>query len=137
MSFFFFHFRLLAPVDRRGQHLRAFSGSCSSGTQPLLLGFQPVPLCPSLPQVPATASFCLVAKSIISLGICLFHPSLPLSPPSRNLIPSRQAEGQKSLKGTTLTAHAQVLPLHMLPNASLLSSLLHHILFLCDALVVT
>lgn len=96
-----------------------------------------LPACTALSLSPSGAIhsiFCLVARSIISLGICLF---LPLPPPPRNLIPSWQAEGQKSLKGTTPTAHAQVLPLHMLPNASFLSSLLHHILFLCDAQVVT
>lgn len=94
MSFFFFHFRLLAPVDRRGQHLRALSGSWISGMQPLLLDFQPAPLCPSLPQVPATASFCLDAKSIITLGIFLLHPSPP-PPPSIKKSNSKSA-GRRS-----------------------------------------
>lgn len=85
-------------------------------------------LCPSLPQVPASASFCLVARSLISLGICLFHPFPPPPPPSRNLIPSWQAEGQKSLKATASTAHTQVSPLHILPNANLRFSLFHNIL---------
>lgn len=94
-------------------------------------------LCPSLPQVPAPASFCLVARSIISLGICLFHPFPPPPPPSRNLIPSWQAEGQKSLKAAASTTYTRVLPLHVLPNANVLFSLLHNILYLYNVQVVT
>lgn len=60
-------------------HLRALCSNWNSGTQPFMLDLQATLLCPCLPQVPATASFSLVARSIISPGICLFHPS-PLLP---------------------------------------------------------
>lgn len=130
--FFFFYFRLLSPVNRRG-HLRSLSTSLNSGTQPFILDLSDTPLCPSLPQVPATASFCLAARSTISLGICLFHLCPPPPPPSRNLFPSWQAEGQKSLKGAASTAYTQVLPLHILPNNNLLFSFLHNILYLSNA----
>lgn len=136
-TIFFFYFRLLSPVDDRRGHLRLLSTILDSGTQPFVLDSPDTPLWPSLPQVPATASFCLAARSTVSLGVCLFHLFPPPPAPSRNLFPSWQAEGQKSLKGTTSTAHTQVLPIHILPNTNLLFSLLHNILYLRNAEPVT
>ena len=131
-----FTFLSFSPVNRRG-HLRLLSSSWNSGTQPFGLDLWATPLCPSLPWVPATVAFCLVARSIISLGICLFHPFPRPPPPSRNLIPSWQAEGQKSLKAAISTAHTQVSPPHILTDANLLFSLLHNLPYLCSAQVVT
>lgn len=74
--------------------------SSKSGTQPVALDLLATPFCPSLLQVPAAASFCLVAKSVISLGICLFYPLPPFSPTikkSKSKLAGRRSEIFESL----------------------------------------
>ena len=109
--FSFFHistdyFLLSTEEATSGPPLTADTGTPSFG-----LDLRATPLCPALPGMPATASFCLVSRSIISPGICLLHPFHPPPPPSRNLIPSWQAEGQKSLKAAVSISHARGSPL--------------------------